>query len=795
MKTQTHVVIIGGGVVGCSVLYHLTQKGWTDIMLVERSALTSGSTWHAAGGFHTLNSDTNMAALQGYTIKLYKELEDITGMRCGLHHVGGVTLANSPERLDFLKAERAKHRYMGLDTHIVTPEEIKKLSPIVNINGILGGLYDPLDGHLDPSGTTHAYAKAATMHGAEIIIDNPVIETNPRADGSWDVITMQGTIHCQHVVNAGGLWARELAAMANIYLPLHPMEHQYLVSEDIKEVYEHGNELPHIMDPAGESYLRQEGKGLVIGFYEQNCDPWAIDGTPKDFGHELLENNLDRISDAVTTAYHRFPVLEKAGIKNIINGPFTFAPDGNPLVGPVPTLKNYWCAVAVMAGFSQGGGVGLALSEWMVDGETSTDISAMDVARFGDWVTPEYTRHKVRENYQRRFSISYPNEELPAMRPFKTSPAYKIWQKQNAVFGAQYGMEAVNYFANAGDVLYETPTFRHSNAFDNIGAECRHVRTKVGINEIHNFGKYDITGNKAREWIDYIMAGRVPKKGRVTLTPMLSHQGKIIGDFTISCYDDNHFQLTASYSAQAYHMRWFMQHKHHDVTIENISDTLVGFQIAGPQSHDLLAQCVDADVSPTIFKFMDNKILSIANIDCRIQRLSYTGDLGYEIFCHHTQQEKLYHAIMEAGANMDIKPFGMRAMMSLRLEKFFGSWLREFKPDYTPLETGLDRFVHHQKDCDFIGKNAYLRELSTGASRKLCAFAVETSDADVHGDEPIFDGDNVIGFCTSGGYAHYSEQSIALGFLPTNRLDDLYDVYIEILGEKCPAKRLTQPLI
>ncbi|MEM8537081.1 MAG: FAD-dependent oxidoreductase, partial [Pseudomonadota bacterium] len=421
MKTTAQVVVIGGGVVGCSVLYHLTKLGWSDVMLVERSELTSGSTWHAAGGFHTLNGDTNMAALQGYTIKLYRELEEITGLSCGLHHVGGVTLADNQDRFDMLVAERAKHRYMGLETEIVGPAEIAKIAPITNLDGIIGALYDPLDGHLDPSGTTHAYAKAARMGGASIALHTRVMETNPRADGTWDVVTDKGTIHAEHVVNAAGLWAREVAAMAGSYAPLHPMEHQYIVTDDLPEIYDRDSEHPHVMDPAGESYLRQEGRGLCIGFYEQPCKPWAIDGTPWDFGHELLPDDLDKIEASIAFAYRRFPVLERAGVKSVIHGPFTFAPDGNPLVGPVPGLRNYWSACGVMAGFSQGGGVGLMLAQWMVAGECERDVTAMDIGRYGAWITRGYTRPKVIENYQRRFSVSYPNEELPAARPHRTT--------------------------------------------------------------------------------------------------------------------------------------------------------------------------------------------------------------------------------------------------------------------------------------------------------------------------------------------------------------------------------------
>ena len=795
MKSHTRVVVIGGGVVGCSVLYHLTKLGWTDVMLIERSELTSGSTWHAAGGFHTLNADTNMAALQGYTIQLYKELEKLSEQSCGLHHVGGLTLATTPDRMDFLKAERAKHRYMGLDTEIVGPEEIKKLSPITNTEGVIGALYDPLDGHLDPSGTTHAYAKAARKAGAEIVLRNPVLETNQLPDGSWEIVTRQGTVIAEHLVNAAGLWAREVGALAGVYLPLHPMEHQYLVTEETPEVYEREGELPHVMDPEGESYLRQEGRGLVIGFYEQSCDAWAVKGTPLDFGHELLPDNLDRIGDSLEFAFHRYPVLERAGIKTIINGPFTFAPDGNPLVGPVPGLRNYWSACAVMAGFSQGGGVGLILAEWMIHGEPSRDVFAMDVARYGDWISPGYTRAKVRENYQRRFSVGYPNEELPAARPYQTTPAYGIWKAQRAVFGAAYGMEAVNYFAPEGEPLFETPSFRRSNAFEATAQECRAVREAVGINEIHNFGKYEVTGPGALNWLDHIMAGRIPRIGRLSLTPMLSPKGVLIGDFTISRLGEESFQLTASFGAQAFHMRWFEQNLPEDgVSIRNVSTKRIGFQIAGPKARELLSRVAMADVSNEALPFTAVQNMDIGLCRATVQRVSYTGDLGYEIYVDAEDQISLYHTLSEAGADLGLRPFGMRAMMSLRLEKGFGSWMREFKPDYTPLETGMGRFVSYNKPADFIGKAAALADKAQSAKRQLCTFIVQATDADTWGDEPIWHDGEVVGFVTSGGYAHHAQKSVALGFLPVELIEEGREVEIEILGELCKAHLITEPL-
>ena len=795
MKSHVRVAVIGGGVVGCSVLYHLTRLGWSDVMLIERSELTSGSTWHAAGGFHTLNADTNMAALQGYTIRLYRELEELTGQSCGLHHVGGLTLASDADRLDFLEAERAKHRYMGLETEIVGPEEIARLSPITNTRGLLGALYDPLDGHLDPSGTTQAYARGARMQGAEIVLRNPVRELHARPDASWDVVTAEGTVNAEHVVNAAGLWAREVGAMAGVYLPCHPMEHQYLVTEDLPQIHERETELPHCMDPAGESYLRQEGRGLVIGMYEQRCELWAVDGTPRDFGHELLPEKIDRIADKLDVACDRYPILLTAGIKRVISGPFTFAPDGNPLVGPVPGLRNYWAACAVMAGFSQGGGVGLALAEWMIEGEPSRDIFAMDVARFGDWCTRPYTRAKVRENYQRRFAISYPNEELPAARGLVTTPAYGMWAARNAVFGAGYGLEHVNYFAPEGAPAFEKPSFRRSNAFGPVAAECRAVREAVGINEIHNFGKYLIEGPEAETWLSHLMANRMPSEGRIVLTPMLSPKGRLIGDFTVARLSPERFQLTASYAAQAFHMRWFEAHlPPAGVSVANVSLDRIGFQIAGPRARDVLAAATSSDVSNEAFRFFDAREIDVGLVPALVCRVSYTGDLGYEIYADSRHQIALYQALAAAGGTHAMKPFGMRAMMSLRLEKSFGAWMREYRPEYTPAETGLDRFVDLRKN-DFVGRDAAMRERDAPPGRRLCTFVVDARDADVWADEPLFAGEDVVGFVTSGGYAHYSEKSVALGFVPVQLIEGGADFAIEILGERRPARLVREPVL
>jgi dimethylglycine dehydrogenase len=445
-----------------------------------------------------------------------------------------------------------------------------------------------------------------------------------------------------------------------------------------------------------------------------------------------------------------------------------------------------------MAGFSQGGGVGLMLAQWIVEGETERDTFAMDCARFGDWITPGYTRPKVIENYQKRFSVSYPNEELPAARPFRQTPMYDVFDKMGAVWGQQFGLEVVNYFAQDDELRFETPSFRRSNAFEATAREVKTVRQTVGINETHNFGKYIVTGPNARDWLDRIMAGRIPKQGRLSLTPMLSPKGRLIGDFTVSCLSDTAFQLTASYGSQAYHMRWFEQNEAEGVKVANVSDRLTGFQIAGPKSRDVLAACTCEDISS--MKFMDVRQVTIGLVDCLVQRVSYTGDLGFEIYCDPMAQRALWDVLWTAGKSCGMRPFGMRAMMSLRLDKFFGSWLSEFSPDYTAGETGMDRFISFKKNVDFIGRASAEVDRDAGPSRKLCAFEVDADDADVNAYEPIWLDGAVVGFCTSGGYSHHAEKSIALGFLPTESVADGLEVEIEILGSMRKARMISTPL-
>jgi dimethylglycine dehydrogenase len=798
MKSHAQVAVIGGGVVGASVLYHLTKAGWKDVVLVERDILTSGSTWHAAGGFHTLNGDPNVAKLQGYTIALYDELEKISGQACGLHRSGGLILADTKERMEWLKMAHARARYLGIESELMSMKEAKQYHPLLEEKYFVGALLDKADGNLDPEGTTHAYAKSARIGGAEIYQDCRVAELNPRADGSWDVVTAKGTIHAEHVVNCGGLWAREVGRMVGIELPVLAMEHMYLVTDEMPEVVafnkERGRELPHAIDFKGEIYMRQERSGLVLGTYEQDCRPWQPRETPWTFGRELLQPDLDRIAPNLELGYKHFPALAKAGIKRVINGPFTFTPDGNPLVGPVQGLRNYWVACGVMAGFSQGGGVGLALSQWMVNGDPGFDVWGMDVARFGEWATRSYTNAKVRENYSRRFSIRFPNEELPAARPQQTTALYDTMIAQGAVMGDSWGLETPLWFAPKGVAPKDIVSFHRSNDFAHVKAEVLGTRNGVGVTEIANFAKYRFTGKGAEAFLSHLMTNRMPRQGRLSLTPMLNGNGKLIGDFTIAKAGDETFYMWGSSQAQKYHMRWFEKHLPADgsVAVHRFDMGLVGLSIAGPKSRAVLAKLTDEDVSNAAFKFMDHRAMDIANSPALINRVTYTGDLGYEIWVAPDYQRRLYQKSMEAGAEHGIVNFGMRALLSMRLEKNFPTWYRELRPIYGPFEAGMDRFIDLKKN-GFIGQEKAAEEQRSGGILRRVSMIVEAGDADVLGDEPIWHGGKVVGWVTSGGYAHYVDKSLAQGYVPA-ALAGAQDFEIELIGDMRKARVIHEPL-
>ena len=798
MKSHAQAVVIGGGVVGCSVLYHLTKLGWKDCVLLERSELTSGSTWHAAGGMHTVNGDPNVAQLQQYTIKLYEEIQEISGQDIGLHLTGGVMLAGTEDRFDWLKSLHAKGRYLGMETEIISPKEAAEIMPLLDPKHFVGAVYDPIEGHLDPSGTTWAYAKAAQKQGGEIHQQTHVEALHQQEDGTWHIHTSQGDIHAEHVVNAGGLWAREVGKMVGLELPVLAMEHMYLLTEEMEEVTRHnqqsGKQIPHAMDFDGELYLRQEQQGMLMGTYEKACVPWQPDETPWDFSMELLPPDLERITPSLEVGFQHFPAFENAGIKKIINGPFTFAPDGNPLVGPVRELPGYWCACAVMAGFSQGGGVGLALANWMIEGDPGFDVWGMDVSRYGEWITKSYTNVKVRENYSRRFSIRFPNEELLAGRPLRTTPVYDLMLAQGAQMGESFGLEQPLWFAPKG--IREEFSWRRSSDFNPVSEEVKAVRDRVSMMETSGFAKYVIQGEDAELWLDQVLACRIPKHGRMCLAPMLNEKGKLVGDFTLTRMDDEDFLLIGSGVAEEYHLRWFSEYLDPELDVHVIpqSSTMLGLAVAGPKSRELMQKVSPYDFSNDYFRFMEMKQVSVGLVECLVGRVSYTGDLGYEIWMEAENQRSVFQTLMQEGESLGIGLFGLRALNSLRLEKNFGSWAREFRPIYGPIEAGLNPFVAYDKEADFIGKEIARKEKEEGGNLRLRTFVVDAKDADVIGDEPIWHGGEVKGWVTSGGFAHGSGVSMAMGYVPREIADQTSGWEIEILNERCSCKLQPKPL-
>ncbi len=860
MKTQAQVVVIGGGVIGASILYHLTKAGWKDVVLLERSDLTHGSTWHSAGGMHTLNGDPNVAKLQQYTIELYKEIEEISGQDCGIHITGGVMLADTPERMDWLRMSHARGRYLGMETELISVAEAKKLLPIFEEEYFVGAMWDAHEGHVDPSGVTNAYAKAARMAGAEIYRKTWARDITRAADGGWDVHLMKtegeklgepgedlGTIHCEHVVNAGGLWAREVGRMVGLELPLLGMEHMYLLTEDIPAVAEfnaeHG-EMLHAIDFGGEIYMRQEAGGLLLGTYEKLGKPWSPRETPWDFGQRLLAPDLDRIADSLDVGFKHFPIFAEAGIKSVINGPFTFAPDGNPLLGPVRGLPGYWSACAVMAGLSQGGGVGLALANWMTEGDPGFDIWAMDIARYGDFATLAYTDEKVRENYGRRFRITFPNEQLPAARPLKTSPIYDRLVDANAVWGSSFALETPLWFQEAGEEAVEDITFKRSNSWDQVRAETLAVRNGVGLMETTGFAKFSFDGPGARALLDRLITNTVPKPGRMAMAPMVNEAGGLIGDLTVACLPaatgealgpfrtivggatsntraNETFLVFGSGIAERYYERWFEQQQTahiaaggEDVAVRALGYEMCGLSIAGPDSRKLLEKLTSSDVSAEAFRFMQFREIEIGLTKVLCGKVTFSGDLGFEFWMPASDQRYVFEQLIEAGQEFDVRLFGSQALNSLRLEKDFGSWAREYRPLYSPFEAGFERFVKldPEKKGDFIGRDALVAKAAAGPDKLLVTFTVKTGEgdeaADVIGDEPIWhapaasgsssggdDQADVVGWVTSGGYAHHADVSVAMGYIPAALANAGGSFEIEILGIRRAATLLTAPLL
>ncbi|GMG83939.1 FAD-dependent oxidoreductase [Paralimibaculum aggregatum] len=793
LPSHARVVVIGGGVVGCSILFHLAKFGWKDAVLLERDELTSGSSWHAAGQIHTISSDPNISRLQSYTIDLYREIEETSGHSVGLHITGGFYLASTKDWYDYLKRERSKARYMGLHQEFISPREVAERHPLIDPRHYHAALWDDQDGDLDPSGATYAFAKSARHHGAQYFTHTPVTALAQRPDGSWDVTTPRGTINAEQIVNCGGLWAREVGRMAGLALPVQPMEHHYLITEPIPEIAERmaaggAGRLPAGIDYEANIYFRQERQGMLLGTYEPRGTPWKVEGTPWEFGHELLPPDLDRVADRLEMSFERIPAVGNAGIKDIINGPFTFGPDGNPMIGPVPGIRNCWVAVGVMAGFCQGGGVGLTMAEWMIDGEPSIDVWAMDVARFGEFATPDWGTVKSTENYERRFVMTFPNETLPKGRLQKTTALYDRLVAKGAVMGQGFGLEHALWFADGPADAHEEPSFERNRSHGYVAREVQAVQEAVGVIEIANFAKHEVRGPGARAWLGRVLAGRLPKPGRLALTPMLTPKGRLCGDLTVGCLGEEHFMLFGSGAMQEAHRRRFEADLPAGLAYANVSDDWHGLALSGPRSRDLLARLTREDVSGPALGFRDLRRSVVGGVPVLLARISFSGELGYEIYCRPHYLLRLAEAVEAAGANLGLRWYGARALMSMRLEKGWGAWTLEFRPDFDAVESGLAAFIDW--DRDFTGRAAALAARAAGPRQRLVTMAIDVEGIDVSGDEAILKDGRAVGHVSSGGYGHRVRRSLAMGYVGAQHAAPGTRLEVEILGRFCPAEVL-----
>jgi len=790
MRTHARAVVIGGGVIGCSILYHLTKLGWTDVVLLERDELTSGSTWHAAANIHGLHDSTNISRIQHYTMQLYKDLEAETGQGCGVFQPGSLYLAQTEAREHQLRLQEAKARYYGMNFHKVSRDEAERLHPLVDFDGVRCIMFEPEGGNVDPSGVTNAYAMGARAAGAEILRFTPVTATVQQPDGSWIVETPKGEIRTDWVVNAAGLWGREVAALAGIELPLQPTEHQYFVTETMAQIAGLDRRLPSVADRDGEYYLRQEGHGLLIGAYERDVRFWAEEGTPLDFAHDLFPDDLDRIEDNMMRAIDRVPAVGEAGIKRVINGPMIWSPDANVLFGPHPDLRNYFCCNGIIPGFSQSGGMGLMAADWITTGESRYDMFAWDVARFGKWADKAFTKARVEDQYAHRFAIHFPGEERAAGRPVRTRPVYETQKALGAVFGLNYGWEHPAYF-DAGTP--DSAGFTRQPWFDSVGKEAKMLRDSLGIIDISNFAKYRVAGPGAEAWLNAVFANTMPKSvGRSCLTPLIGVRGGVAGDFTVTRLAPDEFWVIGSGMAERYHQRfWAMVPLPEGTTFEALTEAYCGFNIAGPSSRKALQTLTNTSLKTEAMPFMRAAWMDVAGVTCLALRVSFTGDLGWELHCATEDQSRLYGALLAAAAAEGGGPVGSRALMSLRVEKGYGSWGREYSPEYWPQEVGLERLVKLEKD--FLNKSVYLQIKDEVPREELMLVHVQDVEAaDASGGEPIFlpDG-SPVGRVTSGTYGYSVGMSLALGYLSGVAPGQAVDVMI--LGRPHRGVVLAEP--
>jgi len=795
MKTQARVAVIGGGAIGVSVAYHLAKYGWSDIVLIEKHELTSGSTWMAAGNCSFFHGNYYCTQINMKSIELYQQLEGETGQSTGWHTTGSIRTADNPGRMEELGYIYGMNRCLGLDVNWVTPDEIKAMHPLMNVDGLIAGLYWPDDGDVDPNGITMAMSIGAKKYGAEINTHTRVIGIDRTPSGEWRVQTDKGDVICEVVVNAAGLWGPQVAQMVGLEIPSIAGEHTHILFEAIDVVQDRNGYLPLVRDPDRSIYIRQEMDSLILGLYESKVKQWYPQGVPWDYAQTELQPDIDHIADFIEHGIFRFPIMGDTGFKHVTDGPITYTPNGDPLVGPAYPLENFFHACGYSFGITQAGGIGHYLSGWIMNGEPEIDLWSVDSRRYGSYANWAYNHEKIEDTYPRLYSIIVPNDWRDAARPNRTAPIYEYQKRAGAVFGDYFGWECPNYFTDDPENIRENPSWKRNNSFDIVGGECRHVMEKVGMIDLSRFAKTRIFGPGAEAWLDNMTCQKVPTKvGRIALTPMLDKNGSFKSDMTVTKVRENEYFCVTASVGKRHDQHWLMQNLPADgsVCMEDLTYKQGCLVIAGPRSREVLAKASYNDVSNAAFPFGTSQEVYVGRASCRINRMNYVGELGYEIFHPIESQIAVYQALMAAGEAFDLKMVGMYAMDSMRLEKGYLAWKSEMNVHHTPLETPVAWTV--KMDKTFIGKSGLEKQKANGVPRQLVCMVCAAEDADPWGYNPIFNGDEIVGMTSSGGYGHRTGKSIALGYVPPALAAHGTQLEVEVLGKKLAAKVVAMPL-
>lgn len=826
MKTQARVVVIGGGVVGVSTLYHLAKKGWSDVVLVERKELTSGSTWHAAGLLPLFNLSYSVGQIHKYSVKLYGELEAETGQHVGFRKVSNIRVARTKDRWDEFMYYAGIAETIGVKVNKLTPQQLKELWPLCEIDGVLGAIQHPDDGYIQPADLTQALAKGARSRGAEIYRNATVTAIEQLPSGEWLVKTDKGDIACEHVVSCSGNFARKTGAMVGLDIPVIPVEHQYIVTEPsplIKERQAKGLPEMGVLREADSSwYLREENGGFVLGIYEKGAPCCYVDGPSDQSEYELFQGELDRLEPYIETCITRVPAFGELGIKKIYNGAIAYTPDGSPIIGPAWDRKNFWLNEGHSFGVTAAGGAGWQLAEWIVDGEPTIDMMGVDPRRFGPYATKGYLKEKNEEAYANVFTMHYPEEERAAARPLKRTPCYDRMKDLGAVFGSVYGWERPGWFAPKGYSLSEkdldrpnvllnhnhaAPTedgrivekwsFRRSNAFRFVGEECRNVMENVALQDMSAFAKMEVSGPGAREWLDSILANRIPKKmGRIALCHLLTKHGGVRAEFTVYEWAPGRFYLVSAgaYERHDHDTLYKLLPKDGSVKLNPITTRLGVLVLAGPNSRKVLEKLTTADISNEAFPWLSGQAISVGHTSCHALRVNFVGELGFEFHHPIEQQVALFDLLMEAGKEFGIRPYGIKAMSSLSIEKSYRLVPRELSIEYSAYESGLDRFVHPNKG-QFLGRDALVAGREKGLNWNFVTMevhGVSDADSDTRGSEPIYSKGKLVGRATNGGFGWRVNKSLALGMVRPEYATLDTELEIKILDKTFKASVITE---